>query len=157
MESKIRTLLGKINSAMVKSTLRAVARSGLNRGDRMKYVSAALCLSFAILSASISQAGEHAVVKNTVYVNGLQLNDMCSDPNGQIWCNGYLLAALDNDAVSMANGNTPPHWQYCVPYTGDAEQSQLVVKNWMRNNPERLNVNGTTVVKMAMVEAFPCD
>jgi len=78
------------------------------------------------------------------------------------YCIGYVSAILDLDAMWLGMDkkagvkNLSVH--ICSPDGGGVAVSQAVriLVKWLKNNPEKLDWRGETVVVLALRQAFPC-
>jgi hypothetical protein len=76
--------------------------------------------------------------------SGNDLWEWCvRDPDG--FCFGYIVGAIDQDSTSL-----------CIPKGAAFVQTRDVVVAYLKNNPENRHFHATTVLLLALREAWPC-
>lgn len=94
-------------------------------------------------------------------LNGNHLYADCTAANSKVatdqWlmagtCMGYLIAVMD--ALSL--GNSINGFKACIPSNADMNQIVDVVKNFIRDHPEKRHLMATALVAEAFSGAFPC-
>jgi len=88
-------------------------------------------------------------------VTGLKLLEMCErDP--ATYCHGYIMGAA---ATVVEYTNSGFDDQVCIPKDADIldEQLRLIYINWAKRNPAMLHHSGSNSVRLALVDAFPCE
>jgi Rap1a immunity proteins len=67
-------------------------------------------------------------------------------------CIGYVTAVTD----AMFAGNSVNGFKACIPVNVDMNQIVDVVKNFIRDNPEKRHLVAVGLVAAALARAFPC-
>jgi hypothetical protein len=84
------------------------------------------------------------------FETGYQLYDDCNAALGSpqnIFCMGYVMGVSDSlDSQRLM----------CIPQEDTAAQEMSVVVNFLRDHPEERQDTAYSVVKLALMEAFPC-
>jgi hypothetical protein len=74
---------------------------------------------------------------------------------GYVSCTSYIRGFIDGMVVG---GNVEElHLKCCPPKDGiSVEQGRLIVEKYLKDHPEKLNLEAGYVAAFAFVEAFPC-
>ncbi|MBT3556619.1 MAG: hypothetical protein HOC63_11795 [Rhodospirillales bacterium] len=89
--------------------------------------------------------------------NGNSLYEACragrSIPQLHTLCLGYISGVVDGSrgAGSGVNG-----WTFCAPETTRLKQAKDIVLAWLEANPAMRQYNASSLIAMALGEAFPC-
>ena len=67
-------------------------------------------------------------------------------------CIGYVTAVAD----ALSSGNSVNGFKACIPVNVDMNQIVDVVKNFIRDNPEKRHLVAVGLVAAAFARAFPC-
>ena len=67
-------------------------------------------------------------------------------------CIGYITAITD----ALSSGNLVNGFKACIPINADMNQIVDVVKNFIRDNPEKRHLVAVGLVAEAFARAFPC-
>ena len=110
---------------------------------------------FLTLAAGLTASG----VASAGFETGNKLYDSCTAEKGATGystylglCVGYITAIADSMDCKRTVGDLT--W---MPDEGvTAGQLMKVVVKWLDNNPQYLNYNASSVVAIALSEAFPC-
>ncbi|HVA12647.1 MAG TPA: Rap1a/Tai family immunity protein, partial [Stellaceae bacterium] len=87
---------------------------------------------------------------------GVQLYNFClkndSQNVGNLTCTSYIRGFIDGMIMgTVADG------KFCLPESGvSEEQGRLIAEKYMKDHPEKLNLEAGYVVGFAMIAAFPC-
>ncbi len=87
-------------------------------------------------------------------LTGVALRDLCSGARGaagSVTCSTYILGFTQGFALGQS---TPG--RACIPDGMRGEQLETIVRNFMRDFPDRLNEASEVIVAVAMMRAFPC-
>jgi hypothetical protein len=87
------------------------------------------------------------------YLGGYELLQVCESKNQYDTglCEGYITGvstALNDKGISKV--------KLCIPDGVSSGQLVLVVKKWLKDNPEKLHYAGAAIVAFAAIGAFPC-
>jgi hypothetical protein len=94
-------------------------------------------------------------------LNGNNLYTDCTAANTRVstdqWlvagvCIGYVTAIMD----ALSSGNSVNGFKACVPTNADMNQMVDIVKNFIRDHPEKRHLVATGLVAEAFAQAFPC-
>jgi hypothetical protein len=94
-------------------------------------------------------------------INGNQLYTNCTARNteGPTYqgllagiCIGYVTAITD----ALSSGNSVNGFKACIPISADMNQIVDVVKNFIRDHPEKRHLIAGSLVADAFARAFPC-
>lgn len=71
---------------------------------------------------------------------------------------GFCLGSMQSigDLLTFVNAGLKPEARVCLPATVTNGQASRVVVKYLQDNPEKLHLNGTALVVMAIQKAFPC-
>ena len=86
--------------------------------------------------------------------NSFSAGDEYNNPEERI-CNGYIMGVHDSARSLEQIFEAAP--LYCEPPRVTSDQLVLVVKRYLRANPELLHYSASSTVLDALVRAFPCD
>ena len=96
------------------------------------------------------------------FISGNKLLELCDAPfgtNSQAWCDGYIIGVDDTltitEAVSGKAGSAS-HRYYCLRQDVTLGQTSLVVLNYLKAHPDKLDLIASELVIAALAEAFPC-
>lgn len=95
-------------------------------------------------------------------VTGADLLKLCkkTDVTSQTACAAYIAGAADgeyNTIEAIGGTSGPKVGQYfCLPPGVTSREITQAVKEYMRQNPDRLQYNGSSVVALGLGAAFPC-
>jgi hypothetical protein len=113
-----------------------------------------------ILSAAVTLPPQK-VRAQVATINGNEIYADCSGSNTrpptEQWllagtCLGYVTAISD----ALASGNSVNGFKACVPNNADMNQVMNIVKNFIRDQPERRHLVAAGLVAEALGHAFPC-
>jgi hypothetical protein len=104
------------------------------------------------------------------FISGNKLLELCDAPfgsNNQAWCDGYIIGVDDALTITYAvsgaasdadSGETDPSTRryYCLREGVTLGQTSLVVLNYLKAHPEKLDMIASQLVIAALAEAFPC-
>lgn len=82
---------------------------------------------------------------------GNDLQVFCA--NGGIECDLYVVGIIDTTNL-WRQANAP--FKFCYPSTSTIQQSVLVVRKYLNDNPQQLHRTGAELVIAALIHAFPC-
>lgn len=93
-------------------------------------------------------------------INGNNLYTDCAANSGvstEQWllvgiCIGYVTAIMD----ALSSGNSVNGFKACVPVNADMNQIVDLVKNFIRDHPEKRHLVAEGLVAEAFARAFPC-
>ncbi|MFZ4382868.1 MAG: Rap1a/Tai family immunity protein, partial [Sandarakinorhabdus sp.] len=108
-------------------------------------------LAFSMLSASAT-AG--------YFQDGNKLYRVCTAEKGEAsyfqdiaFCTGYIAGVIDQ--IELSSEYTKNSSQACTPENATQGQLRDILIKYLRNNPEKRNLAGSTLVVLSMLEAFP--
>jgi hypothetical protein len=104
----------------------------------MKYLIAAV-LIVAVMNVSAD-----------VFISGHELKKWCDTPESKHLyqrCGGYIVGV--NDLGTSASF-------FCLPPEVTQSYVRVIVRNWLDENPEKLDFTASYLVRSALKEAYPC-
>ena len=106
----------------------------------------------------ILMASSSGAVSQVTYMNGLGLLEFCeSDEKAQAGtCIGYLFGVIDL-MKALKGANVFKKYYFCVPNGVTGEQLRGVTIKYLKNNPEKLQADGSSLIFTAFGEVFPCE
>ena len=95
------------------------------------------------------------------FISGNKLLELCDAPfgtNNQAWCDGYIIGVDDTLTITEAVSGTAgaSHRYYCLRQDVTLGQTSLVVLNYLKAHPDKLDLIASELVIAALAEAFPC-
>ena len=114
---------------------------------------------WVLLIALLVAQGAHAG-----YRSGNKLLEACSgskDPNDNLKviksrdCGSYIIGVSDMHDADVVWGYRPKAW--CEPEGVTIGQLKQVVLEHLKDNPQNIHLNASSLVVYALAEAFPCE
>lgn len=101
---------------------------------------------------------------NAVAMTGNELLESCknaaseSSTKNSSFSAGFCLGSMQSvgDLLTFVNAGLETEARICLPATVTNGQASRVVVKYLQDNPEKLHLNGTALVVMAIQKAFPC-
>jgi len=101
---------------------------------------------------------------NAVAMTGNELLDSCKNAasdnptKNTSFTAGFCLGSMQSigDLLTFVNAGLKTEARVCLPATVTNGQASRVVVKYLQDNPEKLHLNGTALVIMAIQKAFPC-
>lgn len=139
----------------------------------MQSIKAAICIVGIIgfVTGSVAKADDAVGTGNELVKSCNQAN---ADQSNSLWmyCIGYvsgmheglnvgfylaLNSAMPNSSDNARDAARDKILSYCIPNGVTREQKGLVVAKYLRDHPEKLNVDEVSLVAYAFEAAWPCD
>jgi hypothetical protein len=97
-------------------------------------------------------------VAQVTYMNGLGLLEQCASEEKvqQGTCIGYLYGVIDL-MKALKGASVFNKYYFCVPNGVTGEQLRVVTIRYLKNNPEKLQADGSSLIFTALGEVFPCE
>ncbi len=113
----------------------------------------------AVITASVLLPPQELGAAVTIHGNNLFTDCTATNTNvaKEQWlligtCLGYVTAIVD----ALSSGNSVNGFKACVPLNADMQQIVDVVKNFIRDYPEKRHLVAAGLVAEALARAFPC-
>jgi hypothetical protein len=87
---------------------------------------------------------------NAFFVRGNQLYEWCTNASSPDACNAYVIGVIDKQEVTDGTK------VFCVETHVTIGQASDVVREYLRQHPERRHHQAASLVDDALAAAFPC-
>jgi hypothetical protein len=80
-------------------------------------------------------------------------NDRRGQTICQMWLSGFQAGMISSQNLAQANKLKPAS---CIPSDLTADKTKLIIENFLKDNPQYMQLSAETVASYALVIAFPC-
>jgi Rap1a immunity proteins len=126
-----------------------------HRQRRLGTMTRFVLLLMFLLAASTTKAQ----IPQTSSLTGSWLYTVCgaNDQSGQticqMWIRGFQAGIISSQDLAQVNKLKPAS---CIPHDLTADQAKLTIENFLKDNPQYMQLSAETVATYALVIAFPC-
>jgi hypothetical protein len=109
-----------------------------------------------LLAASPAKAQTQtaALTGNWLYtVCGANANDQAGQTICQMWISGFQAGIVSSQKLAQVNKLKPAS---CIPNDVTADKTKSIIENFLKENPQYMQLSAETVATYALVIAFPC-
>jgi len=123
----------------------------------MRFVGGGWARRLALLSLSglLTICGEAVAQASGSFMDGNKLHSYFNDKYLEAAAAGYVTGLIDG-VTSLAAGKMLTGSFFCVPSAATVQQVSDVVKKYLAEHPERRHYTASSVIFVALGEAFPC-
>ena len=113
-------------------------------------------ITFITLALSISSSAYCAFMSGTDLVENCKAFTAKGAVIGRdTLCYAYIAGVTDSHIATRMGEELPP--SFCLPDQTNTTQLVLVVKKYLDEHPEKLYLDASSLVLLALNEAYPCD
>jgi hypothetical protein len=70
-----------------------------------------------------------------------------------MWLSGFQAGMISSQNLAQANKLKPAS---CIPGDLTADNTKVIIENFLKDNPQYMQLSAETVASYALVIAFPC-